>query len=117
MKQRRKMEISDWLNALALMVAGIFFGIAADAVVRLITSAGWLLAVIILLPFIALLLFEDILNKAMDRFFPSGIGPAHNLTPKGKSPWPRLLSLPVGVLIGAVLARSGLASALLDVLP
>ena len=111
------MDVVDWLVALALLVAGIFLGIGTYAVVRLFTSAGLLLGIIILLPFIALLLFEDFLNKAMDRFFPSGIGPAHNLTPKGKSPWPRLLSLPVGVLIGAVLARSGLASALLDVLP
>ena len=117
MTQRRDMQPGDWFNAVAFLVVGIFLGIAVEGLLRLVHSGAWLLAVAVVLPFVGLLLFENLLNKLFEKIFPTGIRPARNPKPKTRGPLIRLLSFPVGLLAGALLARLGLGTTILSMLP
>jgi hypothetical protein len=56
-------------------------------------------------------------DKLLDRLFPIGVRPAPKPQTSGRTPLPRLLSLPAGVVLGVVLARLGLDDTILGMLP
>jgi len=111
------MGFGDWLHAAANLLIGVLLGIAAAGLVELATSALWPLAILIPLLFAGLFLFEWVLDKGVDRFFPEGIRPAKTPTTSKRKPWIRLSSLPLGLLVGVILARLGLSVPLPGLLP
>jgi hypothetical protein len=58
-----------------------------------------------------------VFDKLFDRLFSIGVRPARKPQAQGRTPLPRLLSLPAGVVLGVVLARLGLATTILGALP
>ncbi|MEN1729542.1 MAG: hypothetical protein AAGJ52_13985 [Pseudomonadota bacterium] len=117
MTERRAMGLGDWLNAAVNFVIGVLLGIAADGLLQLASSGQWFLALLIPVLFAGWFLFMLLLDKGMDRLFPSGIRPAKTSKEKAPMPLPRLLGLPAGAVAGVVLARLGLAAPLLNLLP
>jgi len=111
------MEAGDWLNAFIYIGIGLFLGIAADGIVQLATTAFWPIAVILVLLFTGIFIFELILDKLFDFILPIGIRPPRERKEKGRTPLPLLLSFPVGMAIGIVLARFGLGKTILDMFP
>jgi hypothetical protein len=59
-------------------------------------------------------LFLILQEKLFDRLFPTGIRPAQNPRPEAPKPLVRVLSLPLGLIVGVVLAVLGLDRALLN---
>ena len=110
------MQLGDWLNAAVNLVIGIFLGIAIDGLALLLADGLWLLALFILISVGGLLLFNGLLDMVFERLFPSGIRPAPNSQTQTPKPLLRRLSLPVGLVLGVILARLGLASTILAVL-
>lgn len=116
MSKRRRMQVSDWVNASINLVIGVFLGIATDGLVQLVTTAFWPLAVVIPLLFAGFFVFIWLFDKLVDRIFPSGVRPARKPQARGGIPVPRLLSLPVGVVLGVALARLGLGDPIIGVI-
>lgn len=116
MSERRRMQVGDWFNAAINIVIGLFLGVAADGLVQLATTDFWPMTVIILFLFAGVFLFERVVDKSIDTLFPSGIRPARKPQVKERTPLPRLLSLPAGVVLGIVLARTGLDTMILGVI-
>lgn len=108
MTERRIMQVGDWFNAAFNLAIGVLLGSAADGLVQLATTASWPLAVIIPLLFAGVFLFSWALDAVTDRLFIIGVRPAHRPKEDGRTPLPRLLSLPVGLVLGVVFARLGL---------
>ena len=116
-KARRPMRAEDWINSVAFLGIGLFLGIALEALLRLVFSGAWALAIGVVLPFLGFLLFYIVLNKLYDKIFPSGIRPARNAKTKGGTPLIRLFSFPAGLMIGVVVASLGFGTAILALLP
>jgi hypothetical protein len=110
------MQGGDWVNAAISVVIGVFLGSAADGLVQLATTAFWPIAVITPLLFAGLFLFMLVLDRLLDRLFSIGVRPARKPKEEGRTPLPRLLSLPAGVVLGVVMARLGLDTMILGVL-
>lgn len=114
MSDRCKMQVGDWLNGAAILAAGVFLGIAIDAMLDLAGTAFWPL--IILIPvligggFLGVLFFD----RLVDRFFPSGIRPASRPGTGKRRPLALLLSLPAGIIIGVIGAQLGVSDMLLQ---
>ena len=117
MSERRSMQLGDWLNAAVSVVIGALLGSAAYGLAQLVASGAWLMAAIIVLLGITLFLIMVIMDKISDRLFPSWIGTVGKRQKQLLKPLARVLSLPVGFLIGMVLAVLGFDRTLLDLLP
>ena len=113
MSERRSMQIGDWFTAAINLVIGVLLGSAADGLVQLATTAFWPLAVVIPLVFAGVLLFSWVLDLLTDRLFAIGVRPARKPKEEGRTPLLRLLSLPVGLVLGVALARLGLDDTIL----
>ena len=62
-------------------------------------------------------LLREQMRKLFDRLFPIGIRPARNPRPQSPKPLVRVLSLPVGFMLGVVLAGLDLDGTILGLLP
>jgi len=80
---------------------------------QLATTAFWPLAVVIPLLFAGVFLFSWVLDMLTDRLFTIGVRPARTPKEEGRTPLLRLLSLPVGLVLGVALARLGLDETIL----
>jgi len=116
-KERRRMQAGDWFNAAVNLLIGLLLGSFVDGLVQLVTTGLWLSAVIITLLFGGLFLFMWVFDKVTDPLFSIGVRPAPKPQVKGRTPLLRLMSLPVGVLLGVVLARLGLDDKILGMIP
>lgn len=113
---RRSMQFGDWMNMIVLVILGVLLGVAIDGLVRLLTTAFWPVAVIIPFLFISVLLLGELFDGFVDRIFPSGIRPARKPKTANRTPLLRLLSLPIGFMVGITLARLGFSDAILKLL-
>jgi len=101
-------QISDWANATVNFVIGVLLGVITNSMVHLILAGAWVsvfntVGLAVALLFIVLL--HDYLGK---KFFPSGIRPARKPDRVRIKPLVRRLALPVGLVLGIVLASFGL---------
>jgi len=117
MKERREMQVGDWADAAILFLIGLLLGTSVDGLVQLATTAFWPMAVIIPLLFGGLFLLVLVSEKWLDRLFLIGVRRVNKPKEEGRTPLLRLLSLPAGVVAGAVLARLGLDTVVLGWLP
>lgn len=115
--RRRKMDPGDWLNAVVLLVTGLFLGIAAYGVMRSATTDFWHASVFTVLVFAVAFGAFLALQKLIDRFFPNRIRPAKKGRDTVAKPIGVLLGLPTGAVIGFLLGWLDLAKPLLDMLP
>lgn len=106
------MEVGDWANTAVNLVLGVFVGIAIHGLMQLITTAFWPVAIVISLLFAVVPLIDYWLDWLIDRVFPSGIRAARKPQAEGRTPLPRLLSLPAGLIVGVALARLDLDNAI-----
>lgn len=110
---RSIMQFGDWVNTVILVFLGIILGIVIDALMQLLTTALWPVAIIIPLIFAGVLLFGKLFDEILNRIFPGGIRPARKPQVASRKPLPRLLSLPVGLIIGIIMVRLGYGDAIL----
>ena len=112
----RSMQAGDWLHVVLYGVMGLFLGIALEGIVRLLTTGYWLVALLIPLLFCGVLLLDSLLDRVVDRLFPGGVRRVLKSTERRRTPWPRRLSLPAGLVVGLVLGRLGLGPVLVGFL-
>ena len=96
------MKTGDWFDAVINVGIGIFLGVAMAA------SGSWFVAVLIPLLAAALFFYMSLFDRLIDKVFPSGIRPAHKSKKTRKTPMEKRLSLPLGLVLGIVLAVLGL---------
>ncbi len=116
MKQRRSMELWDWVNATFLLLIGLLLGIALDGIGQLVATGFWIMALILVLLFLAVFLFELLMDKVFNRFFTIGVRQVNEPGTNKYRPLIVMFSLPSGILIGVLLARLGLAGTVLEML-
>lgn len=111
------MGVGDWINATTNVVIGVLIGFVIYGLVQLVTSGSWLMAMILIFLGGGLFLLEGLIDKLFDRLFPIGIRPARNPRPQSPKPLVRVLSLPVGFMLGVVLAGLDLDGTIIGLLP
>lgn len=116
MTQRREMELWDWINTGFLLLIGLLLGIALDYIGQLVAMGFWVIAVILLLLFLAVFLFELLMDKIVNRIFTIAVRQVNEPSERKKKPLMVILSFPSGVLLGVLLARVGLSIAILDLI-
>ena len=116
MSERRKMDVNDWISAVFNLLIGALLGSVTYSLVQLVASGWWLMAVIMVLLGGGLFLFMVLYDKLFDWLFPSWIRPASNPQPRLPKPLLRVLSLPVGFILGLLLAVLGLDGTILNFL-
>ena len=111
------MSSEDWLTAGFNVAIGLFLGLALNGLWQLVANGSWLLAAVALAmgvgAALALFLFEGLAARLTRWLFPGGVLPAPPAAGKARRPVLRLVSLPVGILVGVVLARFGLTETIL----
>lgn len=107
------MQFDDWFYSGINVLAGMFLGFAVNGLVQLATSAFWPVAVIIALAFAVIFLLELIFGKLTDGLFLSKITDVRHVNKLERKPLLPIMSLPVGILFGVVLARLGLDDTIL----
>jgi hypothetical protein len=110
------MTIGDWLNSMVNVVVGLFLGMAVLGLATLIGAGLWVTAILVIVPFVLLLFFDQALGRQTERFFPSGIRPARKPAPGQDKPLARTLSLPAGFLLGVLAAARELNQVMLTAL-
>lgn len=120
MSERRNMEPGDWLNAAVNVLIGLFLGVALNGLLQLFADGAWAVALVIaVMAFgaaVFLIFFDGLVGKLFERVFPSGVRPSHSPKAEDRKPIARLLSLPLGIFLGAILAGLGLTNAILGML-
>lgn len=116
MSERRSMGTGDWINAVINALIGFLLGSAIYGLVQLVASGSWLMAMILVFLGGGLFLIVVLSDKLFDRLFPIGIRPAKNPQTQPPKPLLRVLSLPLGFLLGFVLAVLGLDGMVLGLL-
>lgn len=109
MNARRRMEIGDWANGAALFGVGVCLGLVIDALLQLSGTAFWFMAIIIVVLFGAVLVFDTLLNALFERIFPIGIKPSGK---KERKPLALVFCVPTGIVIGLIGAQFGLTELL-----
>ncbi len=117
MSARRPIHEGDWINIVFNLLIGSLLGSAAYGLVQIATTAFWPVALFILIAFGGVFLFEIITDRLFEKVLPSGIRPARNPDDHERKPLVRVLSMPVGVVIGVGLALAGVDRVILDMLP
>lgn len=114
--ERGSMQVNDWVNAAVNVVIGVLLGIAIVRLGQLITTAFW--PVVVLIPILigGFLLFDGLIDRLFDKVFPSGIRAARKSPARRRAPLPRLLSLPVGIVLGVALDWLGFGDRLLGII-
>ena len=115
--ERRRMQTGDWFNAAISLIIGMLLGSVIDGLAQFITTGLWLPAVAIVFLGAGFFLFMLVFDKVGDRLFSIGMRPAPKRQAKGPTPLPRFISLPVGVVLGVVLARLGFDDTILGMIP
>lgn len=85
--------------------------------VQRISTGLWLSTVVVALVGAGFFLFMLTFDKVTDPLFSIGVRPSPEPKAKGRTPLPRLMSLPAGVVLGVVLARFGLDDTILRMIP
>lgn len=96
------MKAGDWFDAVINVGIGVLLGVAMAA------SGSWFVAVLIPLLAAVLFFYMSLFDRLIDKVFPSGIRPAHKSKKVRKAPLVKRLSLPLGLVLGIVLAALGL---------
>lgn len=112
MGNRRRMEMGDWLNAVALLAVGFYLGLALDGLLQLDGAAFWIAAAGMPIMFWGLIAVARVIDGLIDRIFPGGVKPARAPPPKERKPLAVLFSVPAGVAAGLVGAQFGLSGLL-----
>jgi hypothetical protein len=100
-------RIGHWANALVNFVIGVLLGVAINGLARLMLSGAWVAVFTLLALFAALFLIVWLHDRLGETLFPSGIRPARKPRRGRQTPLFRRLSLPLGLVIGVVLAVLG----------
>lgn len=114
MKKRREMALWDWANAGFLLLIGLLLGVALDSVIDLVAMGYWIMAVILVLAFLAVFVFELLMDKVFDKFFHIGVKRVSEPDEQKYKPLIVLLSFPTGMLLGVLLAGTGWDHAVLS---
>lgn len=109
---RRKMEIGDWIDAIAFLGVGFFLGLALDGLLRLDGTAFWIATISMTIMFWGLIAVSNLFDGLIDRIFPSGIKAAPGTQPKKRKPLAVLLCAPAGIVSGLAGGQFGLAGLL-----
>lgn len=110
------MSFDDAIYTAANLAIGFFLGLAAYALAGLFLNGAWLLAVGAIVPWVIWLLFYILLERVWERIFPSGAKHARKVAARRGKPLARKLSLPVGLVLGALAAWLGLTDTILGAL-
>lgn len=111
------MEAGDWFHVAVNVLIGLLLGSAAYGLLQLVISGAWLFALILVVLGLTLFGIVVLSDKLFDRLFPVWVGPVSKKKRNQPKPLLRLLSLPIGFAVGAVLAGFGLDRIILDLLP
>jgi CBS domain containing-hemolysin-like protein len=113
---RREMQLGDWINVVVNLLIGLLLGSAVHGLVEMVVDGFWLMAVVTVVLFTVVFLFVFVFDKIFDLIFPIGIRAANAPENRGRKPLARVLSLPLGFVLGVLLAMAGLDGPLLDLL-
>ena len=113
MSERRKMQGIDWVIGASSVAVGLFLGLAVGEWVKMEGIARWLTIIYIFIPFGFVFLFIFFLDEVTDRVFFTGVKSSAAKREKRRKPLALLLTLPVGLVIGAIGAQFGLSELLL----
>ena len=114
MENRRKMVLGDWFNNAALCIVGLYLGLVGHGMSQLVgTVLFWPMLVFILIMWGLMCLFDNAISRVFDWIFPKGVKPATTAPEKERKPLANLLSLPIGIVLGAIFAELGLRDTLL----
>ena len=97
------MKAGDWFDTVINFGIGVFLAVAMAA------SGSWFVAVLIPLLFAVLCFYITLFDRLIDKIFPSGIRPTKKLKKVRKVPLVKRLCLPLGLVLGIVLAALGLS--------
>lgn len=111
MRSRRSMRVGDWFNGLAILGVGVLIGVIIDMLFQLSGAAFWISAIGAPLIFGGVLFLGTIIDKLIDKLFPSGFNKPRTSKAKERKPLAIILSLPVGIVIGIIGAQFGLGDA------
>jgi uncharacterized membrane protein YdfJ with MMPL/SSD domain len=110
------MTAGDWRNGAVMAVIGAFLGMAAHGLAGLMAAGFWVSAALVVLPFLALVLFVQAFDGLCDRLFPSGVRPAKAQTSE-RRPLARTLALPASLALGAAAGWLWLSGPSMGMLP
>lgn len=105
-----------WFDAVWRVMLAVFFGYAIGSLARLSSIPLWLAAIIVLLLFYGSVMIEGVVDRLMDRFFPSGIRRAAKPRDRDSVSFMQRLRLPMALLVGICLAWLGVLDALLKLI-
>jgi hypothetical protein len=101
-------QVGNWANTAVNFVIGTLLGVAINGLIQLVFTGAWVavlnLSVLAVTLFCILLLHDWLGNK----LFPGGIRPAREPEKGSRTPLARRLGLPVGLVVGVLLAALGL---------
>ena len=101
-------QTGNWASAAVNCIIGFLLGVAINGLIQLIFTGAWV-AVLNLVVLATALFFIVLLHDRLGEWlFPSGIRPARKPEKVSRKPLVRRLSLPVGLVLGVVLAGFGL---------
>jgi len=100
-------QIGHWAMASVNFVIGVLLGVAINGLARLMLSGAWVAVFTLLALSAALFLIVWLHDRLGEKLFPSGIRPARKPKRVRKTPLFRRLSLPVGLVLGILLAALG----------
>lgn len=114
--ERGDLLAHDWFTIAINVGFGMPLGIVLFHFGQLLTSELWPFALLLVLVMGGLLLFDRVGTWLLEKVFPSGIRPARNPSAQRRVPLPRRLSLPLGIVLGVVLAQLGVGAEVLRLL-
>lgn len=114
--QRGNMRANDWFNTALNIVMGTLLGIVVAGLGQKLATNFWLTVILTLILVAGFLGFNGLIDGLIDKIFPSGIRSARKPQARRRTPLLRLLSLPIGIVLGVALALLGLGDSLLDMI-
>jgi hypothetical protein len=113
MSERRSMDGEDWLSAGFNVVVGLFLGLALNGLLQIVVTGFWPVAAIMVVLALGFFLVYWLFEGLIVRPFFSGVRRDQGTLPEGKKPLGRLASLPLGLVLGFLLAQLGLTGTIL----
>ena len=96
------MTLGDWFHSAVKLVVGFLLGIAAYSLATVLDVSLWLSAVIVVVPFLAIIAFAQFAEGLWDRLLNGGVYPANLAAKTERKPLLRVLSAPIGFAVGAL---------------